>query len=87
VLLIPLAATSTDAMMKRLGGRRWKRLHKLVYVTAVAGVLHFLWLVKSDITEPMIYIAILVILLGYRIYANAKSRSAPSSRAQLATSR
>jgi sulfoxide reductase heme-binding subunit YedZ len=87
VLLIPLAVTSTDAMMKRLGGRRWKRLHKLVYVTAVAGVVHFLWLVKADISEPMIYIAILVILLGYRIYANARTRSAPSPRAQLAAGR
>lgn len=63
LLLIPLAVTSTNAMVRRLGGRRWRRLHKLVYITAVGGVLHFLWLVKADHTEPLIYMGILLLLL------------------------
>lgn len=65
VLLIPLAVTSTNTMMRRLG-RRWVQLHKLVYVIAVAGVLHFLWLVKADVREPVIYGVILVLLLAAR---------------------
>lgn len=87
VLMVPLAATSTNAMLKRLGGRRWKRLHKLVYVSAVAGVVHFLWLVKSDITEPAVYALILAALLGYRVYARTKNPTEPRTRAQLATTR
>ena len=67
VLLIPLAMTSTNGMMRRLK-KNWIRLHKLVYVIAVLGVLHFLWLVKADTLEPMIYAAILLVLLGYRVY-------------------
>ena len=67
VLLIPLAATSTNRMMRRLK-KNWVKLHKLVYVIAVLGVLHFLWLVKADILEPMIYASILLVLLGYRAY-------------------
>lgn len=82
VLLIPLAITSTDGMMRRLGGRRWQRLHRLVYIAAIGGVLHFLWLVKSDITEPMIYILILGALLVFRIVdrRRAMSRPAPVAR-------
>jgi len=68
LLLIPLAVTSTNGMVRRLGGRRWQRLHRLVYVTAIGGVLHFLWLVKSDIREPLLYGAILAVLLDYRLY-------------------
>jgi sulfoxide reductase heme-binding subunit YedZ len=67
LILIPLAATSTKGMIKRLGGRRWNRLHRLVYVAAALGVLHFLWLVKADIREPVIFGAILATLLGYRL--------------------
>jgi sulfoxide reductase heme-binding subunit YedZ len=67
VLLIPLAATSTNGMMRRLK-KNWIKLHKLVYIIAVLGVLHFLWLVKADIFEPMAYGAILLVLLGYRAY-------------------
>ena len=66
VLLIPLAVTSTRKMIQRLGGRRWQWLHRLIYVSAAAGVLHFWWLVKKDITQPEIYGIILAILLGYR---------------------
>jgi len=67
VLLIPLAATSTNKMMRRLK-KNWVRLHKLVYVVAVLGVLHFLWVVKADTFEPLIYAGILLMLLVYRAY-------------------
>lgn len=75
LLLIPLAATSTNGMVRRLGGRRWQRLHQLVYVIAVLGVIHFLWLVKSDISEPVIYGAILALLLGFRLFWHLRGRS------------
>ena len=67
--LIPLAATSTDAMIRRLGGARWRRLHRLAYFAGAGGVLHFLWLAwsKSDLREPLIYLAILAALLIARI--------------------
>jgi len=66
--LIPLALTSSDAMVKRLGTERWNRLHSLVYYIGIGGVIHFFMLVKKDITEPVIYIAILAVLLGIRLY-------------------
>ncbi len=69
LLLIPLAVTSTKRMVKRLGGRRWNRLHKAVYVASALGVLHFLWLVKADTREPLIFAGILAALLGYRAVA------------------
>jgi sulfoxide reductase heme-binding subunit YedZ len=67
VLLIPLAITSTNGMMRRLG-KRWKSLHRLIYVCAVLGVWHFYWLVKSDVREPLLYAGILAVLLGWRIW-------------------
>jgi sulfoxide reductase heme-binding subunit YedZ len=73
VLLIPLAVTSTNAMVRRLGGRRWQRLHRLVYFIAAGGVLHYLWLVKSDIREPVLYGLILMALLGYRLWNSLRS--------------
>ena len=66
VMLIPLALTSTRAMVKRLG-RHWKTLHRLVYVIATCGVIHFIWLVKADFLEPAIYAIILTFLLGTRL--------------------
>jgi len=69
VLLIPLALTSTAWSIRRLGGKRWQALHRLIYVSAVAGVIHYLWLVKADIRKPLQYAAILALLLGYRIFA------------------
>ena len=66
VLLIPLAATSTHAMMRRLG-RRWLQLHRLVYAIALLGVVHYLWLVKKDLTDPLIYGGVLVLLLALRL--------------------
>jgi sulfoxide reductase heme-binding subunit YedZ len=67
VLMIPLALTSTKASIKWLGGKRWNSLHRLVYVSAVAGCIHFLWAVKKDITQPMLYIGIFTVLFAFRI--------------------
>jgi sulfoxide reductase heme-binding subunit YedZ len=67
LLMVPLAVTSTKKMMRRLG-RRWKQLHRLVYGVAALGVLHYIWLVKADVREPMIYAAILALLLGSRVW-------------------
>jgi sulfoxide reductase heme-binding subunit YedZ len=75
LLLIPLAATSTRAMMKRLG-RRWQKLHRLVYVIAILGVCHFYWQVKLDTMEPLIYAAILAVLLAFRIKGRKHDRIA-----------
>jgi len=72
VLLIPLAITSTNNMKKRLG-KNWKRLHQLVYVIAVCGILHYLWLVKADLLQPLIYAAILLLLFGVRAWFQRKS--------------
>lgn len=78
IMLIPLAATSTNAMIKRLGAKRWQLLHKLVYVIAIFAVLHYWWLVKKDITQPAIYAGVLTVLLGYRVtkhWAKLKAKS------------
>ncbi|HSF33867.1 MAG TPA: protein-methionine-sulfoxide reductase heme-binding subunit MsrQ [Candidatus Tectomicrobia bacterium] len=68
MLLIPLAATSTAAMIKLLGGKWWQRLHRLVYAIAMGGVVHYLWLVKADTRQPLLYGAILAALLGFRLW-------------------
>jgi len=75
MLLLPLAATSTAAMQRRLGGRRWQRLHRLVYVIGVAGVVHYWWLVKKDITQPALYALILLVLLAARWWWRARRQS------------
>jgi sulfoxide reductase heme-binding subunit YedZ len=67
VILVPLAITSNNAMVRRLGGRAWTRLHRLVYLAAILAVLHFLMSVKSWPVEPMTYAGIVAILLGYRL--------------------
>ena len=67
VLMIPLALTSTNRMVKRLGGKRWARLHRVVYVAAIAGVVHFCMLVKSDTSLPLTFGFIVLFLLGYRV--------------------
>jgi sulfoxide reductase heme-binding subunit YedZ len=78
LLLLPLAITSTQGWIRRLG-RNWGRLHKLVYAVGVLAVLHFWWLVKSDIREPALYAAILAVLLGWRAWKwLAKRRAAPA---------
>ena len=80
LLLIPLAVTSTNGMMRRLG-RRWQTLHRLVYVIAVLGVWHFYWQVKRDVREPLLYAGILAVLLGYRVVRALARRRAAASRA------
>jgi sulfoxide reductase heme-binding subunit YedZ len=80
VLLIPLAVTSTNAMIKRLGAKRWQQLHRLVYVIAVGGVVHYFWLVKEDVTEPVYYATVLALLLGVRLFWHLKERAASISR-------
>jgi methionine sulfoxide reductase heme-binding subunit len=67
LLLVPLALTSTNKMIKRLGGKRWRALHRLAYVAAMLGALHFIWLVKSDIQEPLMYASVLGALLAVRL--------------------
>jgi sulfoxide reductase heme-binding subunit YedZ len=67
VLLIPLAVTSTTGWIRRLGGKRWQALHRLIYFSAICGVIHYLWLVKADICKPLEYGAVLAALLGYRL--------------------
>jgi sulfoxide reductase heme-binding subunit YedZ len=93
VLMIPLALTSTSGMIRRLG-RRWQQLHRLVYVVAIAGVVHFYWLVKADIRRPVQYGAVLALLLGYRLFSKwspalvtrltGRTSAAPSRKDQTA---
>jgi len=70
-LMIPLALTSTRTMIRRLGGRKWNLLHRLVYITAICGAIHYLWLVKVVTPPQIIYAAIIAMLLGYRLVAAA----------------
>ena len=77
LLLIPLAITSTNGMMRRLG-KRWQQLHRLIYVIAILGVWHYYWQVKKDVREPLIYAAIVLVLLGWRVW-NARKRAAKTS--------
>ncbi len=79
LLLLPLAVTSTKGWIKRLG-RNWARLHKLVYAIGVLAVLHFWWLVKSDIREPLLYAAILAVLLGWRVWKAFSQRRTAAAR-------
>jgi methionine sulfoxide reductase heme-binding subunit len=67
VLMLPLALTSTHAMVRRLGAARWQRLHRLAYAVSVAGVIHYWWLVKRDVTQPLIYALVLAVLLLLRV--------------------
>ena len=92
VFLIPLAVTSTNAMVRRLGAARWQMLHRLVYVIATLGVVHFWWLVKRDITEPAVFAIVLAVLLGARVVyawrkrgvtANANNTSANKADANV----
>ncbi|MCM3879887.1 MAG: sulfoxide reductase heme-binding subunit YedZ [Vicinamibacterales bacterium] len=66
--MAPLAVTSTTGWIRRLGGRNWNRLHRLIYATAVAGVIHYWWLVKADILHPAIYASLVALLLGFRAF-------------------
>lgn len=80
LLLVPLAVTSTTGWIRRLG-RHWARLHTLVYAIGVLAVLHFWWLVKSDIREPALYAGLVALLLGWRIWKRWQPRTFPSARA------
>ena len=83
VLLIPLAVTSTNGMIKRLGGKRWQWLHRLIYLIAPLGILHFWWMKagKNDFQEPIIFGLVVAVLLGLRIYWKLAKRGQPAARA------
>jgi sulfoxide reductase heme-binding subunit YedZ len=73
--MLPLAITSTAGWIRRLGGKNWQRLHRLIYIAAVCGVIHYWWLVKSDVQRPMIYGLIFGVLLGYRLVMAIRRRA------------
>jgi len=83
LLLIPLALTSTKASIRRLGSKRWNALHRLIYVSAVLGCIHFYMAVKRDVREPLVYITILAMLLGYRMVAERRKSRAARARVTL----
>ncbi len=72
VLMLPLALTSTAGWIRRLGGKRWQALHRLIYGSAAAGVIHYYWLVKSDIRKPVFYGALVALLLAWRVTAKLR---------------
>jgi sulfoxide reductase heme-binding subunit YedZ len=80
--MAPLAITSTTGWIRRLGGKRWNRLHRLVYLTGILGPLHYFWLVKADIRRPLLYASIVAALLGTRVFLARVRRPAlsPSAR-------
>ncbi len=75
ILLIPLAITSTDRAVKRLGFRRWKRIHRLVYAAAVLGIVHFVWRVKADLLQPLLFAAALAVLFAVRFGLRDRKRA------------
>jgi sulfoxide reductase heme-binding subunit YedZ len=81
VLMLPLAITSTTGWIRRMGGKRWNTLHKLIYVTAVLAVIHYWWLVKADIRKPEMYAAIVAVLLGFRLWV-AWTKKATAAKAR-----
>jgi sulfoxide reductase heme-binding subunit YedZ len=83
LLLVPLAATSTTAAIRKLG-RNWTRLHRLIYLIGLLAVLHFWWLVKSDVREPALYAGILATLLGWRLVKHLREKRANVRRAAAA---
>ena len=87
LMLVPLALTSTARMTRRLGGERWRQVHRLVYVAAVAGVVHYLWLVKIDIRPPLLYAGILTVLLGVRLWFRFAPRVLQAKIVREATAR
>jgi len=80
-LMIPLALTSTRWAIGKLGGKRWQWLHRLIYLSAAAGVIHYLWLVKADLRKPLEYAALLGVLLGYRVVAWLATRTRGAAEA------
>jgi sulfoxide reductase heme-binding subunit YedZ len=87
VSMVPLAITSTAGMIRRLGGKRWNRLHKVVYATAVLGVIHYFWLVKADTRRPLTYGAVVAVLLGLRVmWVRQKARRPAPAAVRVARS-
>jgi sulfoxide reductase heme-binding subunit YedZ len=74
ILMIPLAVTSTNAMIKRLGGKRWRALHRLAYVSAIGGVIHYYMQVKADVRQPLAFATVLAFLLGFRLLDYLRQR-------------
>jgi sulfoxide reductase heme-binding subunit YedZ len=81
--MVPLAVTSTTGWIRRMGGRNWQRLHRLIYLTAVAGVVHYWWLVKADIRHPAIYAALVALLLGFRMITVLQKARIPRRAVQV----
>jgi sulfoxide reductase heme-binding subunit YedZ len=79
VLMIPLALTSTKGWIRRIGGKRWQTLHRLIYFSAAAGVIHYIWLVKADLRKPLQYASVLAVLIVYRVvvWAGVKAKANP----------
>ncbi|MGA3066863.1 MAG: protein-methionine-sulfoxide reductase heme-binding subunit MsrQ [Tepidisphaeraceae bacterium] len=82
LVMLPLAATSTNGIIKKMGAKRWKQLHKLVYVAGIAGVLHYFYLVKADERKPLAFAAVLAVLLGYRIAKGLSPAARPVAPAR-----
>jgi len=80
LLMVPLAITSTNAMIKKLGGKRWRALHRLAYVAAIAGVLHYYMQVKKDVRLPLAFAAVLAVLLGYRVWDAWRSKKPAAAK-------
>lgn len=76
LIMVPLAITSTNGMIKRLGGKRWRALHRLAYVAAIAGVVHYYMQVKADARQPLAFAAVLAVLLGYRLLSYWRRKGA-----------
>jgi sulfoxide reductase heme-binding subunit YedZ len=85
VLMLPLALTSTRGWIRRLGGKRWQALHRLIYISAVAGVVHYYWLVKSDVRLPVMYGSMVGVLLLYRLVSKLAARKPARSPVALAS--
>jgi sulfoxide reductase heme-binding subunit YedZ len=85
LLLVPLAVTSTRGWIRRLGGQRWQQLHRLIYVAAVLGVIHYWWLVKSDVRRPLFYGVLVVLLLFWRVRDSYLKRGSEPARAAAPT--
>ena len=83
-LMIPLALTSTRWAIRKLGGKRWQTLHRLIYFSAAAGVIHYVWLVKADLRKPLEYAAVLGVLLGYRVFNWITARSVVATKVEAA---
>ncbi len=79
VLMIPLALTSTKGWIRRIGGKRWQTLHRLIYFSAAAGVIHYIWLVKADLRKPLQYASVFALLMAYRVFvwAGVKAKANP----------